>query len=65
MSSADVEIKERDDPHTTHGGITHAARESTFQEVDDRERVTPAIEFKDVTLAFDDRVVLDGLSFTV
>ncbi|HVG30075.1 MAG TPA: ATP-binding cassette domain-containing protein [Pyrinomonadaceae bacterium] len=65
MSSADVEIKERDDPHTTHGGVSHAARESTFHEVDDRERITPAIEFKDVTLSFDDRVILDGLSFTV
>src|SRR5919112_6351706 len=65
MSSADVETVQRDDPHTTHGGVSHAARESTFHEVDDRERVTPAIEFRDVTLSFDDRVVLDGLSFTV
>jgi phospholipid/cholesterol/gamma-HCH transport system ATP-binding protein len=65
MSSADVELQERDDQHTTHGGVSHAALESTFHEVDDRERVTPAIEFKDVTLSFDDRVILDGLSFTV
>src|SRR4051812_23020380 len=65
MSSADVEIQERDDRHTTHGGVSHAAAESTFHEVDDRGRVTPAIEFKDVTLSFDDRVILDRLSFTV
>jgi phospholipid/cholesterol/gamma-HCH transport system ATP-binding protein len=65
MSSADVEIQERDDRHTTHGGVSHAAAESTFHEVDDRARVTPAIEFKDVTLSFDDRVILDNLSFTV
>jgi phospholipid/cholesterol/gamma-HCH transport system ATP-binding protein len=65
MSSADVELQERDDPHTTHGGVSHAAAESTFHEVDDRERVTPAIEFRDVTLSFDDKVVLDSLSFTV
>src|SRR5918912_420259 len=65
MSTADVEIEKRDDPHTTHGGISHAAAESTFHEVDDRERVTPAIEFQNVTLSFDDRVVLDDLSFTV
>ena len=65
MSSADVELQQRDDPHTTHGGVSHDARESTFQEIDDRERVTPAIEFKDVTLSFDDRVILDRLSFTV
>jgi phospholipid/cholesterol/gamma-HCH transport system ATP-binding protein len=65
MSSTDVELQERDDRHTTHGGVSHAAAESTFHEVDDRARVTPAIEFKDVTLSFDDRVVLDNLSFTV
>jgi phospholipid/cholesterol/gamma-HCH transport system ATP-binding protein len=69
MSSADVEVEDRDAPqddrHTTHGGVSHAAAESTFHEVDDRERVTPAIEFRDVTLSFDDRVVLDSLSFTV
>lgn len=65
MSSADVEVQQRDDPHTTHGGVSHAAAESTFHEVDDRDRITPAIEFKDVTLSFDDRVILDGLSFTV
>ena len=28
-------------------------------------RVVPAIEFRDVSLAFDDKVVLDGVSFTV
>ncbi|HWW75879.1 MAG TPA: ATP-binding cassette domain-containing protein [Pyrinomonadaceae bacterium] len=60
-----MEIQERDDRHTTHGGVSHAAAESTFHEVDDRERVTPAIEFKDVTLSFDDRVILDKLNFTV
>jgi phospholipid/cholesterol/gamma-HCH transport system ATP-binding protein len=69
MSSADVEVEDRDAPqddrHTTHGGVSHAAAESTFHEVDDRERVTPAIEFRDVTLSFDDRVVLDRMSFTV
>jgi phospholipid/cholesterol/gamma-HCH transport system ATP-binding protein len=69
MSSADVEVEDRDAPqddrHTTHGGVSHAAAESTFHEVDDRERVTPAIEFRNVTLSFDDRVVLDRMSFTV
>src|SRR5215218_9147296 len=62
MSSAEVE--EREQPGA-EGGVSAAAAESTFHEVDDRERVTPAIEFKDVTLSFDDRVILDGLSFTV
>ncbi len=32
---------------------------------DDIERVTPAIEFKDVHLSFDDRVILNGVNFTV
>ncbi len=33
--------------------------------VDEPERVVPAIEFRNVRLAFDDKVVLDGVSFTV
>jgi phospholipid/cholesterol/gamma-HCH transport system ATP-binding protein len=32
---------------------------------DNIERVTPAIEFRDVKLFFDEKVVLDGISFTV
>jgi len=65
MSSADVEVRERDPQDEVHGGVSEAAAESTFHEVDDRERIIPAIEFRDVTLSFDDRVVLDGLSFKV
>lgn len=33
--------------------------------MDEPERTLPAIEFRDVHLAFDDKVVLDGVSFTV
>ncbi len=33
--------------------------------VDEPERTMPAIEFRDVHLAFDDTTVLDGVSFTV
>ena len=47
------------------GGVSAAAAESTFHEVDDRERITPAIEFRNVTLAFDEQVILDDLSFKV
>ncbi len=47
------------------GQVSEAAAESTFAAEDDRERIVPAIEFKDVHLSFDDRKVLDGLSFTV
>src|SRR5512133_2354766 len=45
--------------------ISANAAESTFHEVDDRERAIPAIEFRNVLLAFDDRVILDHLSFKV
>ena len=51
--------------HTTSPTISENAAESTFQEVDDRDRAIPAIEFRNVVLAFDDRVVLDSLSFKV
>jgi phospholipid/cholesterol/gamma-HCH transport system ATP-binding protein len=63
MSTADVE--EREQAGAARGGVSAAAAESTFHEVDDRERITPAIEFQDVTLSFDDKVILDRLSFKV
>jgi phospholipid/cholesterol/gamma-HCH transport system ATP-binding protein len=65
MSSADVEEREREPAGAERGGVSTAAAESTFAEVDDRERITPAIEFQDVTLSFDDKVILDALSFKV
>ncbi|HWS99888.1 MAG TPA: ATP-binding cassette domain-containing protein [Pyrinomonadaceae bacterium] len=61
-STTEVEERERGG---VEGGVSEAAAESTFAEVDDRERTVPAIEFRDVHLSFDDRKVLDGLSFTV
>ena len=64
MSSTDVHISGTQDQHIT-GGISDDAAESTFAEVDDRDRAIPAIEFRDVSLAFDGRSVLDGLSFRV
>ena len=51
--------------HTTAETISENAAESTFQEVDDRDRAIPAIEFRNVLLAFDDKVILDHLSFKV
>src|SRR5215213_1523676 len=51
--------------HDTAPTISENAAESTFQEVDDRERAIPAIEFRDVVLAFDDRVILNKLNFKV
>lgn len=51
--------------HHDHGALSAQAVESTFHEIDDRDRAIPAIEFRDVHLAFDDRTVLNGLSFKV
>src|ERR671927_694418 len=51
--------------HTSSATISEQAAESTFQEVDDRERAIPAIEFRNVLLAFDERVILNRLSFKV
>lgn len=51
--------------HTTSPTVSENAVESTFFEVDDRDRAIPAIEFRDVVLAFDDRVILDHLSLKV
>jgi len=47
------------------GEISRNAAGSTFAEVDDSHRIVPAIEFRDVVLAFDERVVLNKLSFKV
>lgn len=33
--------------------------------IDDRNRIAPVIEFRDVHLSFDDNVILDGVSFSV
>jgi phospholipid/cholesterol/gamma-HCH transport system ATP-binding protein len=45
--------------------VSDQAAESTFREVDDSERAIPAIEFRNVTMVFDGRSVLDDLSFKV
>jgi phospholipid/cholesterol/gamma-HCH transport system ATP-binding protein len=52
-------------PEPQDGRVSNNAAESTFHEIDDRDRAIPAIEFRDVHLAFDDRTVLNGLSFKV
>src|SRR6266496_5214416 len=54
------------DIHTTADNrVSVNAAGSTFAEVDDLERAIPAIEFRDVHLAFVDRTILNGLSFKV
>jgi phospholipid/cholesterol/gamma-HCH transport system ATP-binding protein len=45
--------------------VSDEAAESTFAEMDDYERAVPAIEFRNVHLSFDDRKILDNLSFKV
>src|SRR3989440_4564073 len=50
---------------TIDNRVSDRAAESTFREVDDSDRAIPAIEFREVTMVFDDRTVLDGLSFKV
>jgi phospholipid/cholesterol/gamma-HCH transport system ATP-binding protein len=53
-------------PHVTSPGqVSRNAADSTFAHVDNSYRVIPAIEFRDVVLGFDDRVVLNKLSFKV
>jgi phospholipid/cholesterol/gamma-HCH transport system ATP-binding protein len=65
MATSEQSIHISDQPAAPGGQVSDNAAESTFGEVDDRDRIIPAIEFRDVRLAFDDRVILDGLSFKV
>jgi len=53
------------DPHSTFGGVSDHAADSTFREIDDAHRIIPAIEFRNVTIEFDERKVLNNLSFKV
>ncbi len=52
-------------PPGVPGHVGRDAAGSTFAGVDNQQRIVPAIEFREVVLAFDDRVVLDRLSFKV
>jgi phospholipid/cholesterol/gamma-HCH transport system ATP-binding protein len=62
MSQASID---HSDQLTTDNRVSHNAAESTFREVDDSDRAIPAIEFRDVTMIFDGRKVLNNLSFKV
>jgi len=50
---------------TIDNRVSEQAAESTFREVDDTDRAIPSIEFRNVTMVFDDRKVLNDLSFKV
>ena len=45
--------------------VSEFAAESTFREIDDSDRAIPSIEFRNVTMTFGDRNILDNLSFKV
>jgi phospholipid/cholesterol/gamma-HCH transport system ATP-binding protein len=65
MATTDLNVTQPAIHSTYDGQVSENAAESTFAEVDDRDRIIPAIEFRDVHLGFDGRKVLDGLSFKV
>ncbi|HEY0349179.1 MAG TPA: ATP-binding cassette domain-containing protein [Pyrinomonadaceae bacterium] len=50
---------------TIDNRVSNQAAESTFREVDDTDRAIPAIEFRNVTMIYDGRKVLNDLSFKV
>ena len=50
---------------TIDNRVSEQAAGSTFREVDDTDRAIPAIEFRNVTMIYDDRKVLNDLSFKV
>jgi len=52
-------------PSSADNSVSINAAGSTFREIDDSDRAIPAIEFRNVHLAYDDRVVLDNFSFKV
>ena len=56
---------DRPDARDEDNRVSEQAAESTFREVDDSDRAIPAIEFRNVTMIFDDRNILNNLSFKV
>lgn len=56
---------DRPDAKGADNRVSDQAAESTFREIDDSERAIPAIEFRNVTMIFDGRNILNNLSFKV
>ena len=50
---------------TIDNRVSDSAAESTFREIDDSDRAIPSIEFRDVTMIYDGRKILNELSFKV
>jgi len=56
---------DRPEKPATDNRVSDHAAESTFRETDDTDRAIPSIEFRDVTMIYDGRKVLNSLSFKV
>ena len=56
---------DRPDGKEADNRVSNQAAESTFREVDDSDRAIPAIEFRNVTMIFAGRNILNNLSFKV
>lgn len=53
------------DEHKDSHGFNIEDAESIHDRVDEPDRILPVIEFRDVHLAFDEKKILDGISFSV
>ncbi|HBE83846.1 MAG: ATP-binding cassette domain-containing protein [Blastocatellia bacterium] len=53
------------DEHKDSHGFNIEDAESIHDAVDEPDRILPVIEFRDVHLAFDEKKILDGISFSV
>ena len=60
--TSETELLTNSEPDINAGEITP---ESPFDVTDNPGRSVPAIEFHDVHLSFDDKKILDGLSFII
>ena len=61
MGTSNSELQASLDQHISTGGVSEDAAESTFAEVDDRDRAIPAIEFRDAILKSQQFVTLTDL----
>lgn len=60
-----IKIDTITDTETSNEGIIINDVADIHEAVDEPDRTTPVIEFRDVKLAFDEKTILDGVNFTV
>lgn len=65
MAHMNAEVPRPTAPRHAEDPVKDESPKPKFARVDDLERAIPALEFRHVHLAFDDRQVLDGVSFKV